>query len=573
MDLLSELQKRKKITKEQLLDLKIEQTSRGVSIEDLILEKNILSEEELFKIKSEILDIPLKKELPETISSEVLKIFPKDVVEYYKILPFLIDKEKNILQVGMVYPDDVQGMEIIKFLARQEKLKLEIFLITLSTFKKFFPQFVKPEEELKLALEKIGKEISAKKAYVGIKVQDKISAEEAPIIKMVNVIIKEGIEGNASDIHIEPLSDKVRVRYRKDGILYTSLTFPIEILDAIVARIKILANLKIDETRLAQDGRFSMNINDKKIDFRVATYPTILGEKVSLRILDPTQSLKPLEELGFSNFNLEIVKKAIKSPYGMILITGPTGSGKTTTLYAILNKLNREGVNIITLEDPIEYFIDGINQSQIKPEIGWTFFQGLRQILRQDPNIIMIGEIRDRETLDLAINAALTGHLMLSTLHTNNAIGAIPRMIDMGADPYLIPLSLSLVINQKLARLLCPYCKEKIKPDPSVENYISQIIKELPNEAKKEVPKNFEIFKANGCKKCNFTGYSGRIGFFEILKMSDSLAKLILEKAPESDLLIQAKKEGFLTLEEDGILKVVKGLTSFEEFKRIIKEK
>jgi type IV pilus assembly protein PilB len=574
MDLLSELEKRKKLSKKTIEELKIEYTSRGGFIEDLILEKGLLSEEELFKIKSEIAGIPLKTNLPEEIPSEISKLFSKETIQYYRFLPFSIDKKEKILEVGMVFPEDIQAMEIIKFLARQEKLNLKIYLITPSTFKKYFQQFVQPKEEFESALEKLKTQSGKTSSLVQNVEFERRAAEEAPIVKMVNVIIKEGVDGNASDIHIEPLSDKVRVRYRQDGILHTSLTFPLEALSPIIARIKILSNLKIDETRIPQDGRFSMVIGEKRIDFRVSTFPTIFGEKVAIRILDPTQGLKPLEALGLSKMHFEILKEAILKPYGMILVTGPTGSGKTTTLYSILTKLNQENINIVTLEDPVEYFIEGINQSQVKPEIGWNFAQGLRQILRQDPDVIMVGEIRDEETIELAIHAGLTGHLVLSTLHTNNAVGVFPRMIDMKVENYLIPLTLRLAISQRLARKLCPYCKKKVKPSKTVEDYIKEKIKNLPESIQKEIPKEIEIYEPQGCKKCAFKGYSGRIGLFEVLKMTDNLAKLInKERILEEEILKEARKEGFITMEEDGILKVFQGLTSFEEVMRVAKEK
>ena len=574
MDLLTELQKRKKISEKKANELKIEYSSKGGYIEDLILEKEILTEEELFKIKSEILGIPLKKDLPEEVPPDILKIFSVETISHYRFVPFSIDKKQGILEVGMVFPDDIQAMEIIKFLARQERLKLKIYLITPSVFKKYLQYFQKPKEEFEVALKKLkipGQVTVSQKTQLEY---EKKAAEEAPIVKMVNVILKEGVDGNASDIHIEPLADKVRVRYRQDGILHTSLTFPLEALNAVIARIKILSNLKIDETRVPQDGRFSLVFGEKRIDFRVSTFPTIFGEKVAIRILDPAQGLRPLEALGLLKNHFEILQETILKPYGMILVTGPTASGKTTTLYSILTKLDRERLNIITLEDPVEYFIEGINQSQIRPEIGWSFSQGLRQILRQDPNVIMLGEIRDKETIDLAVHAALTGHLFLSTLHTNNAIGVIPRMIDMGVENYLIPLTLSLTISQRLVRKLCPVCKKKVKPTKAIEDYIRGKIKNLPESIQKEIPKEIEIYEPQGCKECAFKGYSGRIGVFEVLKMTDNLAKLINKEAiSEEEILKEARKEGFITMEEDGILKVLKGITSFEEVMRVAKEK
>ena len=304
---------------------------------------------------------------------------------------------------------------------------------------------------------------------------------------MVSVILKHAIEANASDIHIEPSRDKLNIRFRLSGILYPSLSLPLKVHLAVAARIKILAGLKIDENRIPQDGRFSEKINNAAVDFRVSTFPTLYGEKVELRVLDSSTGLRSFEELGLTGKSLELVKMTIKKPYGMILFTGPTGSGKTTTQYAILRILNQDSVNIVTLEDPIEYSIAGINQSQIKTEIGYTFAHGLRQVLRQDPNIIMVGEIRDEETASLAVNAALTGHIVLSTLHTNSSIGVVPRLIDMGVRPFLIPSTLKIIISQRLIRTLCPHCKIKMKPSEKIKNYILGKIKDMPASVKKEI--------------------------------------------------------------------------------------
>jgi type IV pilus assembly protein PilB len=348
---------------------------------------------------------------------------------------------------------------------------------------------------------------------------------------------------------------------------------------AIIARIKILSSLKIDETRLPQDGRFSIKLDDKDIDFRVSTFPTTLGEKVALRVLDSSEGLKSFADLGLDGRNLKVIQAAVKKPYGLILSTGPTGSGKTTTLYTILHTLNQEGVNIITLEDPVEYFIAGVNQSQTKPEIGYDFATGLRHILRQDPNVIMVGEIRDKETASLATNAALTGHIVLSTLHTNDAIGVIPRMIDLGVEPFLIPPTLSIAIAQRLVRKMCPFCKEKIKPAKEVRDSIFKELNNLPLIIKKDLPfkitssQDIFIFEAKGCKRCNFKGYSGRIALFEVLVMTKQLAEIVLEEPSEAKIFEEAKSQGMTTMKQDGILKVLSGVTSMAEVLRVAEEK
>jgi len=328
-----------------------------------------------------------------------------------------------------------------------------------------------------------------------------------------------------------------------------------------------MANLKIDETRMPQDGRFFSLIDDKEIDFRISTFPTALGEKVAIRILDPTVGLKIIHELGLEGKNLAILEEEMRKPYGMILLTGPTGSGKTTTLYAILQVLNQDKVNIISLEDPVEYTIEGVNQSQVLPEIGYTFARGLRQMVRQDPDIIMVGEIRDNETAELAVHSALTGHLVLSTLHTNNAVGVIPRLIDLGVERFLIPSSLNLMIAQRLARRLCPDCKERVLANPAEQKIIEDNLSTLPKDIKDSLPYKppYYIYKSKGCPACNNKGYLGRFGIFEMLRMTLELEQIILTQPSQERLMAEAKRQGMITLRQDGIIKVLEGTISLEE--------
>jgi len=386
----------------------------------------------------------------------------------------------------------------------------------------------------------------------------------------VAVILRHAVEGKASDIHIEPMKKELRVRFRVDGVLQTNLLLPLKIHPAVVARVKILSNLKIDETRIPQDGRFSTKVGGKDIDFRVSTFPTTLGEKAVMRVLDASEGVKSFEELGLERRNYDVLNVAVKKPYGMILSTGPTGSGKTTTLYAVLNLLNKEGVNITTLEDPVEYFIEGINQSQVRPDIGYSFAQGLRHILRQDPDVIMVGEIRDEETAALATHAALTGHIVLSTLHTNNALGVAPRLLDLDVAAFLIPSALSLAIAQRLVRVLCPHCKKKVKPDPKAKEIILEELEKLPPAIKKDVkvPEPLMVYQAQGCKKCNSTGYLGRIALFEILEMTNQLGEIILKEPTEAKIEEEARRQGMTTMKQDGVLKVLDGVTSLEEVLR-----
>jgi type IV pilus assembly protein PilB len=387
--------------------------------------------------------------------------------------------------------------------------------------------------------------------------------------------LRYAIDGNASDIHIEPVKKNLRVRFRVDGVLHSSIILPLRVLPAVVARIKILSNLRLDEARVPQDGRFSTVVSGKEYDFRVSTFPTSLGEKVALRVLDPAKGAVPFEKLGFGGRDLEVMDRQMKKPYGLILITGPTGSGKTTTLYTILGLLNKEGVNIITLEDPIEYLMEGINQSQVRPEIGYTFAAGLRQILRQDPDIIMVGEIRDEETASLAIHASLTGHLVLSTLHTNNAVGVIPRLIDMKVSPFLLPPSLSLALGQRLVKILCSDCKKKIEATKEMKDLIMHEIDNLPEtvRVKIKIPQALHIYEAVGCKKCNDRGYKGRIGIYETLEMNKELEKIILSNPSESAILEEANRQGMVTMKQNGMLKVIEGITTIEEVLRVAEEK
>ena len=571
MSLLDELIKRGVLEKEKADLLEKEIKTSGKKEEEVILEKGFVSEDFLFEIKSDYLKIPFKKETPNETSLEVLELIPEETAAFYQMVS--LSKKANILEVGMVYPEDLASQEALQFLSRRENFNYQVFLITPSTFKKIFNQYRMPKREVGKALEELETELSTEKIT-------KISeigrlVEEAPISKVVAVVLRYAVEGEASDIHIEPLKDKLRVRFRTLGVLHSSILLPIRLLPAIVARIKILSNLKIDETRIPQDGRFSTRIEDRDIDFRVSTFPTTLGEKVAIRVLDPKVGLKRFEELGLKGRNFEVIKRATQRSYGMILATGPTGSGKTTTLYAILQTLNREGVNIVTLEDPVEYFIEGVNQSQVKPEIGYDFARGLRQIVRQDPDIVMVGEIRDQETAALATHAALTGHIVLSTLHTSNVFGVIPRLIDLQVQPFLIPPTLSVAIAQRLVRKLCPKCEKKIKAKKEVRDLILREISELPEEIKKEIKikEPIYIFTAEGCKECENKGFSGRIGLFEVLEMTPQLAEIILTEPSERLIQEEAKRQDMLMMKQDGILKVLEGETTIEEVLGITEEK
>lgn len=573
MKLLQELFAQGLLSEEKLADLEKQEKKTGKTEEEIILEKKIVSEDVLFDLKSKIFGVPLKKVRPEDVPSNVLELMPEEASVNYKMAS--IAKTENLVQIGMVYPENIAAQNALRFLANQENFTYQVYLITPSNLADILKQRKNISIETKKALEELTKEKGDILDDLGKKLTDKSIAEDAPIIKMVLVILRHAIEGNASDIHIEPGRDKLTVRFRLNGILHPSLFLPLNVHASVVARIKILSGLKIDENRVPQDGRFSTKINDADVDFRVSTFPTLYGEKVEIRVLDPSTGARSFEDLGLTGRNLEVVKVALKKPYGMILFTGPTGSGKTTSQYAILRILNQDSVNIVTVEDPIEYSISGINQSQVKPEIGYTFAHGLRQILRQDPNVIMVGEIRDEETASLVVNAALTGHIVLSTLHTNSSVGVVPRLIDMGVRPFLIPSTLRVVISQRLARNLCPHCKIKTRPTEKIRNYILERVKSMPASAKNEIKieEPLYIYEAKGCEACGFTGYKTRTGLFEVLSMTDELAELIQKNPLESLILKAAQKQGMLTMEQEGILKVLSGQTTVEEVVRATGEK
>ena len=540
--------------------------------EDIIYEKGLVDENTLAQIKAEIFRLPLKTfQKKEVIPRQILHLIPEDTARHYKFIAF--NKENNVLDIGMVHPDDVNAQQAVRFITKRLHLNFRVFIITpsglkfaLEQYQTFIEEFNRLVKEFEKRYAKVKKKRQAFQ-LVDLESTAGVVAEEAPTIRLFASILKYAVRSRASDIHIEPERNALRVRFRIDGNLSTVLTLPLVIHSAIISRVKIMSNLKIDETRMPQDGRFFTIIDDKEIDFRVATFPTALGEKVAIRILDPTVGLKSIHELGLEGKNLTIVQEEIKRPYGMVLITGPTGSGKTTTLYAILQELNKDRVNIVSLEDPVEYTIEGVNQSQVKPEIGYTFAQGLRHMVRQDPDIIMVGEIRDSETANLATHSALTGHLVLSTLHTNNAVGVIPRLIDLGIEPFLIPSSVNLMMAQRLARRLCPDCKKRVLANESEQKIIQEALSTLPPEVKEKLPYKppYYIYKSQGCPTCNNKGYLGRIAIFEVLRMTPELEQIILTRPSQEKLMEEAKRQGMITLRQDGIIKALEGIISLEE--------
>lgn len=517
--------------------------------------------------------LPLAK-IPK-IKREVLNTISKDISEKYKMIVF--DKEKNLLKVAMVDPQNLEAMNALQFLAEKEKMGIEVYSITPKLFRDAVNQYLGAKEAVEEAAESLQSEVAEGEASrkKSAESEARETIQDAPISKLVQVIIGHAIDGRASDIHVEPIESNYRVRFRVDGVLHSSLVLPKDVGRAVVSRIKILSNLKIDENRKPQDGRFKIdNEGGKAVDFRVSTFPVVEGEKVVMRVLDKSSGLFDLESLGIMGSNHETLLKKIRDPFGIVLLTGPTGSGKSTTLYAFLQILNKEERNIVTLEDPVEYFIEGINQSQIKPEIGYTFANGLRSILRQDPNIIMVGEIRDSETAELAIHAALTGHLVFSTLHTNDSIGAIPRLVDMNVEPFLLSYSLRVTAAQRLVRRICSRCKEEAKIPPAVVQKIKEELKDVSaEEAEKygvDLSKELKFYQGKGCEACGNLGYLGRLAIFEVLEINENIQRIISEgENVELKIREEAKRKGMLTIKQDGLLKVLAGMTALSEVERI----
>jgi type IV pilus assembly protein PilB len=578
MVLLEKLIEKEIITPEIAKELEKEFKDFEGNEEDFYLVKKILDEKKLDEIKSEYYEIGVfgGNETME-IPNNILSLIPEESATFYKVIP--IEVKDDVLEVGIADPDNIKAKEAVNFITRQKKLKFKLVLINDRIFNVFIKQYRNIKEEVGKALSALETEMGGTEdiqlfSFDHKPDQQERLAEEAPIIKMVAVILRHAVDGSASDIHIEPEEKQLRIRFRMDGTLYASLFLPLHTHPSVVARIKILSNLRIDETRIPQDGRFSARIDNKNIDFRVSTLPTKLGEKVVIRVLDPNEGLRTYQDIGLISSNLRIVKEAINKPFGLILATGPTGSGKTTTLYSILQELNKPEVNVITLEDPIEYYVPGINQSQIRPEIGYDFSSGLRHVVRQDPDIIMVGEVRDEESASLVTHAALTGHIVLSTLHTNNAIGIVPRLIDMKIKPFLLPATLNIGIAQRLSQRLCPYCKEKVKPTKEIEKMILKELSGLPEQVKKDVniPDVIYVYKPKGCPKCNMKGEKGRLGIFEVLKMTPELEKIIIEEPTEQRISDEAKRQGMISMRQDGVIKAVRGDISIEEVFRVSEE-
>lgn len=569
--LLAEIKKSGLLDETAVTKLKKEALLSGQSVQEIIYNRRIIDDVKLTELKSQVLGVPFQKFKAEELSDEVLKLIPEETVRTYAVAP--LAQENDVFVVGMVNPDDQKAQEALKFIARRGRLNLGIYLISYGDWQGVLRKYSPFKSEIQAAVQALNiKGSEGARKIVSLEERGSTGIEEAPIIRIVAQTLKEAVEMEASDVHIEPQENYLRVRFRIDGVLRETANLPAEISSSVISRIKVISNLKIDETRIPQDGRFRSRISGREIDFRVATFPTPLGEKVALRILDQSVGLKNFDQIGLVGRNLEIINRGLEKPFGMILISGPTGSGKSTTLYSLLQRLNSEGVNIVSLEDPVEYFVSGINQSQVRPEIGYDFASGLRQILRQDPDVIMVGEIRDDETAGLAVHAALTGHIVLSTLHTNNAIGVIPRLIDMKVEPFLLPSALNLMISQRLVSLLCNNCKTKVDPPAPIAKAIGDSLKGVPSEILSKYKEPYKIYRAPGCEKCGKRGFVGRLVIMEVFEMTSELETIINTGATSEKILVETRRQNMITLRQDGIMKALDGLISVEEVLRETEE-
>jgi len=547
--------------------LERESYATGESLDELVEKSGVVAEESIYQAKAKLYNVPFVDIDKLAASPEALAKIPESVAEHYLVLPFEFDAKNQVLSLAMANPLDLSA---ISFLEAKSGCKIKPHLSVKGELVEEIPKRYSQSlsAEVSQVLKETQDESLAKKIVDVQRIGDVI--KEAPIAKIVATVLEFAVKSRASDVHIEPLEDHTRVRYRIDGILQEKLVLPKKVHDALVSRVKILSDLKIDERRVPQDGRFTFRNNEQEVDLRVSTLPTVDGEKVVMRLLRKSSNVPTLADLGLRAAALKNLEESVRVPHGIILITGPTGSGKTTTLYALLHILNTPKVNIVTLEDPVEYQMDGINQVQINPKAGLTFATGLRSFLRQDPNIIMVGEVRDNETADLAIQASLTGHLVFSTLHTNSSSGALPRLLDMQAEPFLLASSITAVVAQRVVRQICKDCKEEYVPPPEGIEELKRVLGPIYDSyLKSKGQTEPKLYRGRKCEKCGDTGYSGRIGVFEVLKVTEKVGKLILERAPASAIENAAVSDGMLLMQQDGYLKVLDGITTLEEVMRV----
>ena len=550
------------------IDIPFEKLKDREDWQKWLVESKIVTEEKLLSLLSEFFKVPYVDLRTVVVDGSIVRIVPRDTAEKNVIFPF--EKSGPNLKLAMRDPSDIQlrekirfttGFKVLPFVALDFRIKEKLEEFYGKIEEEFFSKLTQEIVETKEGDREL-EEIVTKSQVVSLD-DLKSLATQAPIVKLVNALILEALKKGASDIHVEPFENELRVRYRIDGVLHVVAKYSVDIKDAVVARFKVLSNMDIAEKRLPQDGRMRARFKGRDIDFRVSTVPTIYGEKVVLRILDKGGLKLDLSELGLEEREYSLLKKAIFSPYGMVLVTGPTGSGKTTTLYSSLLTVNTPEVNIMTVEDPVEYNLYGINQVQVKPEIGLTFAKALRAFLRQDPDIIMVGEIRDAETAEIAIEAALTGHLVFSTLHTNDAPSTVTRLIDMGIENFLVSSSIILVVAQRLARKICPYCKEEFRYPPEVLKEVGFKDEEIPY---------LKTFRGRGCEKCDYTGYKGRVALYEVMEMVPEIRDAVVKGKNADEIRKIALRNGMRTLRDVGKIKIAKGVTTPEEVLRVTRE-
>ncbi len=572
MNILEILVEKNLISKDDAPLIEQEANEKGVPVEQILLRRGI-NASDILNAKGEYLEIPTRSLENVEVPMSVLEYIPEDSARYYKFVPIAVSD--GVLEVGITDPDNIEGRDALNFIASKVNMPYKVFLISqfdfdriISSYKGLSGEVNKALNELEIELktdaDASAKDGTKKEELEPESVANEKITEDAPVTKIVATILRYATDGSASDVHIEPQRESVKVRFRVDGVLTTSLVLPYKVHSAVVARIKILCNMRLDEKRKPQDGRFTARIEGRKIDFRVSTFPTYFGEKVVMRLLDQEKGVKKLDDLGLSQYNLDRIRRALARPYGLILISGPTGSGKTSTLYSMLMEMDRERQNVLSLEDPIEYNIEGMSQSQVRPEIDYTFASGLRTTLRQDPDVIMVGEIRDKETAQLAIQAALTGHLVLSTIHTNSAIGVIPRLIDMGVDPYLIAPTLILAMAQRLVSVLCPGSGAPIPIEGGIELMITKQFEDLPSEFRDTLEFSKEVYGIAPTTDCP-NGVRGRRAVMEVLEIDKDIEGVILKNPTEPEIARVARSKGMITMKEDAILKAMKREIPFEE--------
>jgi type IV pilus assembly protein PilB len=569
----------KLLKSEDLETAKVDALKASKPLIAYIAEKNLVGEEDLTRISAQAMGVPYVNLNSIMVPEDVIKLLAKETAETYMAVPF--GMQSGRLAVAMLDPTNIQAVD---FLSRKVGHTITVYLASRASIDHVLAQFHND------VAADVADAIDVAKVDDHPKVESKNPkamqnlVQDAPITRALNAILDYAAQARASDIHVEPREHELKIRYRIDGILVETMTLPKSIEPALISRIKILANLRIDEHRIPQDGQFQISSAGREIDLRIAISPVVWGEQVVIRLLDKTGTVLTLESLGFRGRAFRNISTGIHKPHGMTLSTGPTGSGKSTTLYAIVQELKDVSINIVTLEDPVEYKMDGINQIQVNADVGLTFASGLRSILRQDPNVVLVGEIRDKETADLAVQAALTGHVVLSTIHTNSAAGVLPRMLDMGIEPFLIASTINTVIGQRLVRKLCEKCKQPVDSNEAETKSVIETLGEVLPASKAEVEKvkkdigydvipladdkTFKLYKAVGCKECS-KGYKGRIGIYEVFSMSDEMEKLLLQHATTSDVQKQAAKDGMLTMKQDGYFKALNALTTLEEVARV----